>query len=241
MNWKYIFFCLLLGTGAVAAQENKPGFLEVSVDNLVIDTRGLVAASNSLSGSIDGLSQSIEKLSANSRAFSAEEKQSLIDSANSVEQASRAIEELALKLPQMSADLTAKLPVIVEQSQTSVGELSGGLLAASASVTNIVEHLPEATENAKVLVDSALSSAMAKFTIYALIIIAVFVLALILVFRYLFKTYVEPVTNLLAPLADAPEHFDNLSRHMKDTSENMLLLKAGKKRHSFIGMPPRSR
>ena len=49
-------------------------------------------------------------------------------------------------------------------------------------------------------------------------------LVLIVVLRYTFKTYVEPLVNLMAPLKDAPEHFDNLSRQMERTSDNMLRL-----------------
>lgn len=233
---------ILASLSVVYAQDEiaDTAYLDVRVENLEINTHGLVDASNNLSAAIDRLSQSFERLSANDQTFTAEEKQVLLNSAASVDRASRAIEDLALKLPQISDDLQAQLPGLIEQSRAPIAELSGGLHSASASVTNIVEHLPEATENAKQIVDAALSSAMTRMTIFAVIVLVVLALVLILVFRYLFKTYIEPVVDLLAPLKDSPEHLDNLSRHMKETSENLLSLEGGKRGHSFIGMPPRS-
>lgn len=222
------------------AQEPPPGrqYLDVSVDNLVINTHGLADASRNLSMAIDRLSQAFEKISANDQTFTDEEKQVLLSSARAVERASVAIEDLSRRLPEMSADFSARLPELVERSKAPIAEISAGLHSASSSVTNIVEHLPQATENAKQLVDAAMNSALLRLTLFVVIALLVFALVLILVFRYLFKTYLEPVAELMAPLKDSPMHFDNLSRHMAKTSDNMLELERIRTRGRWFRPPP---
>ena len=229
-----------LNVGFAQEQPADNAYLDVRVDNLEINTYGLVDASNNLSASIDRLSKAFEQLAKNNEAFTTEEKQMLLDSVASVDRASRAVEDLAGELPEMSNNLANRLPELIEQTRAPVSELSGGLHSASASVTNIVEHLPEATENVKQIVDAALNSAVKKMTIFVVIVLVVFALVLILVFHYLYKSYIEPVVELLAPLKNSPEHLESLSRHMKETSDNLLLMKGNKRGHSFIGMPPRS-
>lgn len=215
-------------------------YLDVRVENLEINTHGLVDASNQLSAAIDQLSKSFELLATDNQAFTAEEKQALLDSVTSVNRASIAVEDLAKQLPQMTDNLASRLPGLIEQTRAPVAELSGGLHSASASVTNIVEHLPEATENVKQIIDAALNSAVTKMTVFVVFILVVFALVLILVFHFLYKTYIEPVVELLAPLKNSPEHLDNLSRHMKETSENLRSMKVNGRGHSFIGLPPRT-
>ncbi len=219
------FFLMNLVTSVSA--EQSPQYLGVNVDNLVINTDGLALASDKLSSSIDRLSASFQKLSASDKTFTNAEKEALLNSAASVEQASQAITELARKLPQMSQDFSSQLPQILENTRQPIAELSGGLQAASASVINIVEHLPAATANAKKLVDSSLNAALFKVGIVAAIIVLLLVLALLLMFRYLFKAYIEPISLLFAPLADAPQHLDNLSRQMKQTSDNLRIMRRG--------------
>ena len=237
-----IFFTLMIATCGVHSQDvtTDTPYLDVRIEKLEINTHGLVDASNNLSQAIDRLSRAFERLAKDNQALSAEEKQVLIDSVNSVDQASKAVEELANQLPNLTNDLANRLPELIDQTRAPIAELSGGLHSASASVTNIVEHLPEATENAKQIVDAALNSAVKKLTIFVVVVLVVFALVLLLVFHYLFKTYIQPVVDLLAPLKNSPEHLENLSRHMKETSDNLLAMKGSKRGHSFIGMPPRS-
>ena len=221
-----IVLILMSGLTSVEAQEAAADgrILEVTVDNLVINTHGLTDASENLSAAIERLSQAFEKISENDQTFTEEEKQALLNSAQAVERASMAIEELSRRLPEMSADLTSRLPEMIERSQAPIEEISGGLYSASASVTNIVENLPEATENTKQLVNAALDSALVRLSIFVVIALVAFALVLVFVLRYVFKTYVEPLVNLMAPLKDAPMHFDNLSQQMETTSDNMLRL-----------------
>ena len=238
---KRFMLIFVLWTIPSAAQlQEPPGgrqYLDLRVDNLVINTHGLTEASRNLSVAIDRLSQAFEKISENDQTFTAEEKQVLLNSARAVERASVAVEDLSRRLPQMSADFSARLPQLVEQSRAPIAEISAGLHSASASVTNIVEHLPQATENTKQLVDSAMNSALIRLTVFVVIVLALLALVLILVFRYLFKTYLEPVAELMAPLKDAPLHFANLSRHMENTSANMLRLERTRRGRWF--KPPR--
>ena len=239
---RVVYFCaLLVTTQNVQAQEikaDKP-YLDIRVEKLEVNAHGLTDASNNLSKAIDRLSQAFEQLATNNQALSAEEKQALLDSVESVNQASIAVEELAGQLPQVSKDLADRVPGLIDQVRAPITELSGGLHSASASVTNIVEHLPEATEKVKQIVDVALDSAMKKMTIFVVVVLVVFALVLLLVFHYLFKTYVQPVVDLLAPLKNSPEQLASLSQHMKETSDNLLRMNVNKRGHSFIGMPPK--
>lgn len=239
---RVVYFCaLLVTTQNVQAQEikaDKP-YLDIRVEKLEVNAHGLTDASNNLSKAIDRLSQAFEQLATNNQALSAEEKQALLDSVESVNQASIAVEELAGQLPQVSKDLADRVPGLIDQARAPITELSGGLHSASASVTNIVEHLPEATEKVKQIVDAALDSAMKKMTIFVVVVLVVFALVLLLVFHYLFKTYVQPVVDLLAPLKNSPEQLASLSQHMKETSDNLLRMNVNKRGHSFIGMPPK--
>jgi site-specific DNA-adenine methylase len=217
---------LLLQLPFVCAQENgaRQEFFELRIDNLVVNAHGLTDASRNLSLAIERLSQAFEKISENDQSFTEEEKQALLSSARAVERASIAIENLSNEMPQLTEDLTTRLPQMIEQSRASIADISGGLHSASVSVTNIVEHLPQATENTKQLVEAALDSALVRLSIFVVIALLALALVLIVVLRYTFKTYVEPLVNLMAPLKDAPEHFDNLSRQMERTSDNMLRL-----------------
>ena len=224
---RILLVCALMASlTSVQAQEATTDgrILDVTVDNLVINTHGLTAASENLSVAIDRLSQAFEKISQNDDSFTDEEKQALLNSAQAVGRASEAIEELTRQLPQMSEDFTSRLPQMIEKSQAPIGEISSSLYSASTSVTNIVDNLPEATENSKQLVNAALDSALVRLSIFVVIALVAFALVLVFVLRYVFKTYVEPLVNLMAPLKDAPQHFDNLSQQMEATSENMLQL-----------------
>ena len=229
--------CALLPAAHAQAPAPERGYLDVNVDNLVINTHGLTDASRNLSIAIDRLSEAFEKISQNDRNFTEEERQAMLGAARAVEQASVAIENLAARLPQMSADLTDRLPGVIEQTRAPIAEISGGLHSASASVTAIVEHLPQATENTKQLVNAALDSALLRLSIFVVIALLALALVLVLVLRYVLKAYVEPLVNVMAPLKDAPEHFDNLSRQMQQTSENMLRLEQMTKGRRF--KPPR--
>lgn len=231
---------MLLQAPFAYAQENgaRQGFFELRVDNLVVNAHGLTDASRNLSLAIERLSQAFEKISENDQSFTEEEKQALLSSARAVERASVAIENLTSEMPQLSENLTARLPQMIEQSRAPIAEISGGLHSASASVTRIVEHLPQATENTKHLVDAALDSALVRLSIFVVVALLALALVLVVVLRYAFKTYVEPLVNLIAPLKDAPEHFDNLSRQMEQTSSNMLRLEQMKTERTAAGRKP---
>ncbi len=201
-----------------------PQYLEVTVENVVINTNGLVATSNTLAGSINAMAQAMQGLTSDGRNLSAEEREALLSAVTSLDKASAALTELALRLPEATQKLTDQLPMMVENARVPIAELARSLELASDGVLMISESLPQATENATVLVDSVLNSVLVKTSIFAVILILVLVVALILAVRYIYQSYIEPVMTRLDSLVGAPEHFANLSKHMKETSDNLLLL-----------------
>ncbi|UCH39809.1 MAG: hypothetical protein JSU67_17010 [Gammaproteobacteria bacterium] len=224
-------FLLLLtlpgAASAIAADEpvtQKRQFMSVNVDRVVIDTEGLTRASVRLAESIDELALALNKLSTDSEALSEEEKQVLLQAVASVERASNALEKLAIELPQTGQQLSRQIPQVVENARQPIAELSSGLQSARDGIYAITESLPQATDNAKDLVNSALDSALVKISTYTVILISVLALALIGVVWFIYRQYLAPIAAKLEPLAVAPEHFAELSRHMKETSDNLLTL-----------------
>lgn len=212
---------------AVAADEpvtQKRQFMSVNVDRVVIDTEGLTRASVRLAESIDELALALNKLSTDSEALSEEEKQVLLQAVASVERAANALEKLAIELPQTGQQLSQQIPQVVENARQPIAELSSGLQSARDGIYAITESLPQATDNAKELVNSALDSALVKISTYTVILIVVLALALIGVVWFIYRQYLAPIAAKLEPLAVAPEHFAELSRHMKETSDNLLTL-----------------
>lgn len=226
------FLSMLLLTGSVAAgaadesiTQNHP-LVSISIDRVVIDTEGLTRASARLAESIDRLALGLQQLSTDSEALDAEEKQVLLQAVASVEQASAALTELARELPQTAQNLSQQLPQVVENARQPIAELSSGLQSARDGIYAITESLPQATDSAKDLVNSALDSAMVKISTYSILLIVALALALIGVVWFVYRQYLAPIAARLEPLAVAPEHFAELSRYMKETSDNLLALQS---------------
>ncbi len=221
-------FLLLLAISplAPAVDEPAPRYVNVSIDRLAIDTEGLSLASGRLAESIDKLAGAIQQLSANGEALGADEKQVLLEAVKSVDQASDALARLAQELPQTVDRLGTRLPRVVQEAREPIAELSSGLASARDGVYAITESLPQATENAKKLVDASLDAALIRLSTYSIILIAVLALALIGVMWFVYKQYLDPLARKLDALTGAPEHFAGMARHMQQTSENLLALQA---------------
>lgn len=215
-----------VGTESGAGVENNesPQYMRVDIDRVVIDTEGLILASSNLAASIEQLAQAIQQLAANNATLSAEEKEILLSAVKSVDAASRALSSLANQLPQTAQDLTAQLPQMVRDARQPIAELSSGLESARDGIVVITESLPQATENAKQLVNATLDSALIRLSTYTIILIAVLALALIGVMWFVYRQYLDPLAQKLDALTGAPEHFADMSRHMKETSDNLLAL-----------------
>ncbi len=215
-----------MGSTHLETEAMKPNsqYLEISVDKVVINTNGLVSASNTLADSIDALARAIVKLSADGAALTPQEREAMLGAVNSVDRASAALSELALRLPEISKQLMDELPRVVDNAREPIAEISRGLELASDSIHTIVAALPQATVNARELVNSSLNAVLIRASIFAIILIVAFLGALIWTTRYLYQNYLDPVVSKLDALVGAPEHFANLSKHMKQTSDNLLLL-----------------
>jgi hypothetical protein len=229
----FILMILFAPTGLSAASDEKSAvdktdesidYVSVTVDHVMVDTDGLAIASETLAESIDGLALAIDQLSADSAALTDEQKQTLLSAVTSAHEASVALTELARQLPQSAQDFSERLPQIISDAGAPLAKISSSLESVSNSVMLITESLPQATENATLLVDSALDSALQRFILYTIILIAIVALALIGIMWFIYRQYIGPLTRKLDEVVGAPEHFEQMALHMKGTSGNLLAL-----------------
>ena len=211
-------------------------YLSISVDRVVVDTAGLATASATLAGSIDRLGLAIAQLSADSAELDDEQRQILLDAVASAGEASVALTELAQQLPQSVQELGDRLPQMINDLRTPLADLSSGLQVAQSSVAMITESLPLATRNATQLVDSALDAALQKLIVYTVALIAIIALALIGIMWFIYRQYINPLTQKLNELVGAPEHFENMARHMEGTADSLLALQDGGLRARLRGV-----
>ncbi len=201
-------------------------YLRLEIDNLVIDTDGLVAASQSLAQAVDRLGQSIETLADSDEVLSAEDRAAVLGAVQSVDRASAALADVATRLPQTLAELNENLPAMIENARAPLADLSDGLRYASDGVVAITDSLPDTTARVTAMVDEVLNAALLRASVFVILLFVVIALATIWVIGYIYKAYIEPVIHKLDALVGAPEHFASLARHMKETSDNLLLLQA---------------
>jgi hypothetical protein len=215
---------------AVDESAQSVGYLSINVDRMVIDTAGLAAASETLAGSVDRLALAIGQVSADSAGLNDEQRQILLDAVTSAHQASLALTTLAQQLPQSAQGLSDRLPQMINDARAPITALSNSLLSARDSVAMITESLPLATEKATQLMDSVLDAALQKLIVYTVALIAIIALALIAIMWFLYRQYLSPLTQKLDELVGAPEHFQHMALHMKNTSDNLLALQGGELR-----------
>jgi hypothetical protein len=219
----------------VGASAPSAEYLNISVDRVVVDTAGLAAASGNLAASIDRLGLAIGQLSADGSELDDEQKQALLDAIASAHEASVALTELARQLPRSAQDLSDRLPQMINDARAPLADISSSLLSVRASVAMITESLPLATQNANQLVNSALDSALQKLIVYTIALIAIIALALIGIMWFIYRQYISPLTQKLNELVGAPEHFENMARHMEGTADNLLALQYGDLRSRLRG------
>ncbi len=231
-----ILSLLLHPHAAAAVSDESPGagatersaqYLSVNVDRVEVDIEGLAAASETLAGSIDRLALAIGRLSGDSAALSDEEKRILLEAVQSTQQASSALAELAQRLPQAVEDLSERLPRVISDAQAPITAFSSGLQSASDSVAMITGSLPQATENATQLANSVLDAVLQRLTLYTILLVAIVALALIGIMWFIYRQYLQPLTRKLDQLVGAPEHFENMARHMKETAASLQALQDG--------------
>jgi hypothetical protein len=221
-----LFILLALSGVAVAAEEPEQSrdFLNVNIDRVVIDSDELATASTTLAASIDHLALAIEHLSAADESLNEAQRQTLVSAVASAETASIALTELARQLPRRAQQMGERLPQVVSDARKSMAELSVGLQSARDSIHMIAESLPQATENSKQLVNSVLDSALLRLFIFSIVLVGLVALASIGIMWFIYRQYLDPLARKLDALVGAPEHFDNMARHMAETSSNLLSL-----------------
>ena len=207
-----------------AAAGPPPQYLRVSVDRVVLDTRGLVQASTSLAGSIDELSLAIARLSSGDASLSDEDRAIIASAVQSVDAAAAALRGLAEEIPRTARDINDRLPRMISDAGQPIADLSSGLQAASDSLLLITESLPQATENAKSLVNATLDAAVLRLSIYTFVLFTALALAVIAVIWFIYAQYLGPLARKLDEISGAPEQFAAIAGHMQATSNNLLQL-----------------
>jgi hypothetical protein len=209
-------------------------YLSIDVERVVVDITGLEASATTLAGSVGRLADAIGQLSTGDADLTGEQKQSLLAAVKSVDQAAAALTELARQLPGSADQLGERLPQILEAAQQPLAEIGSGLEYARDSIYTITESLPQATDNARQLVNATLDSAVLRLSIYTGILVTLLALALIGIMWFIYSQYLAPLARKLDELVGAPEHFDNMSRNMKETADVLLALqqagRSGKQR-----------
>ena len=210
-------------------------YLGVRVDRVVIDTSGLASASTTLAGSVDRLALAISQLSVENTNLTSEQQQALMQAVQSVDAASVALTALSRQLPASAKGLSEQLPTMLNAAREPLAELSRGLESARDSIYIITESLPTATDNVRQLVNATLDSAVLRLSIYTFVLLAAIALAIIGIAWFIYWQYLAPLVRKLDALVGAPEHFDNMSRHMKETADNLLALQHRERRAVVCG------
>ncbi len=210
-------------------------YLSVRVDRVVIDTSGLASASTTLAGSVDSLALAISQLSVENTNLTNEQIQTLMQAVQSVDAASVALTTLSRQLPASAKGLSEQLPTMINAAREPLAELSRGLESARDSIYIITESLPTATDNVRQLVNATLDSAVLRLSIYTFVLLAAIGLAIIGIVWFIYWQYLAPLARKLDALVGAPEHFDNMSRHMKETAKNLLALQQRERRAVVCG------
>ena len=199
-------------------------YLQVSVDRVVIDTQGLASASTTLAGSVDQLALAIGRLASADAELSAADRALVTSAVQSVDAAAAALRQLAEEIPRTARELDDRLPRMIADAGRPIAELSRGLQATGDSLLLINESLPQATENAKTLVNATLDAALLRLSTYTLVLFAALALAVIAVIWFIYRQYLGPLVRKLDQLTGAPEYLEAMASHMKDTSANLLQL-----------------
>jgi hypothetical protein len=147
------------------------------------------------------------------------------------------IRQLAVSIEQLSNDKTAladqdrvllmSAMQSVDAAARALGELAQDLPRA---VDDFGEHLPQATENAKSLVNATLDAAVLRLSIYTFVLFGALALSVIAVIWFIYRQYLAPLTRRLDRLAGGPEYLEAMASHMRQTSANLLQIEQQKRR-----------
>lgn len=218
--------CSLLASSAFALTDDNSndGYLSLTVENVVVNTADLVRASETLAGSVRQLSEAIENLASSESVIAPQDRQTLLNTIRSVDDASKAIAKLALEIPRTADKFTTQLPAAIKDMQTPIADISSSLASTRESITTISQALPQATENARDLVNATLNSMLIRISIFTFFLVSILVIATVLAVTFIYKKYINPLMIRLEKLTGTPIHLENLSRYMKETSDNLLVL-----------------
>ena len=209
---------------ATTDEPGSQGYVDITVENIVIDTQRMAIAAETLSASIDQLSQSIAKLAVEGATFEPKDRQALIAATKSVDQASQSLTALARQIPLTAQQLSEALPEAITQSQQSIGQISTSIESANRALKQISDSAPETIKQGENLVDRLLDSALQKITFYVIIVLILLLSTIGGLIYYSYRTVIQPLILLLQELKVVPEQMAEMSRLIKQTSENLLLI-----------------
>jgi len=204
-------------------------YVSISIDEIVVDTRGLAQMTNQLSISIKSLSKSIAQLSTNDSSFDEQDREAILTAITSINNASQAISNLSRQLPLAIQDLTRELPSALKSTQTQVDAMSKSIQIASKAAIYINDSFPDTLSKGKVAMNQITVAIMQNITLYVGLILLIFAFILAVVMYIIYKASIQPIAIGLSELRAVPEQLSNMSAYMHDTSENLLNLEQQQK------------
>ncbi len=127
------------------------------------------------------------------------------------------------------------IPMVSDDEKKVLLDAVQSAQQASSALTELAQQLPQASENAKQLVNAALDAALQRLVLYTILLVVIVALALIGVMWFIYRQYLRPLTRKLDELVGAPEHFENMARHMKDTAASLQTMQDGNTRGRVRG------
>jgi hypothetical protein len=214
-----LFLTLLTLFAGQAVKADEAAWIDITVENIVVDSEGLVNASDNLTEAISGLSNSINQISSDNLDLSAEQKEQLVEAIASVTQAGNAVKRLAIEIPKSTQAINKGFPETLKTASQNIGDLANAL--------------PVATQNAKILANEVIDALLLKVSVYLILFVIIFVGIVGLSIRFLYKRWLEPLTLNFESLAEAPRHLDNMARNMKETSQNLKSTSTASSRYNL--------
>jgi hypothetical protein len=199
-------------------------YVSISIDEIVVDTRGLTEKTNQLLDGIERLSNSIEQLSTSNSSFDEQDRQALIAATTSINNTSQAISNLSQQLPLAIQGLTRELPDALKNTQPQIAAISKSIQSASKAAIHINDSFPDALSKGKLAVKEITVAIMQKITFYLSLILLMFALVVAAVMYIIYKASIQPIAVGLSELRAVPEQLSDMSAYMHDTSENLLNL-----------------
>ena len=182
---------------------------------------------NEVTGNLDVETAPLARSSQVSVEDPAFDTEGLVDASRSlaglIDQLTASIEHLGADNGALSTDDRALLVSFVK----SADQASQAVARLADQWPQIVSSPHEPIAEVSTGFDVTITESMlVKFFIYSMILLVVPAVIIVAITWFAYKRYVSPLKQKLDALVAAPEHLENMSRHMQQTSSNLLALQA---------------